>query len=205
MAANTGKLTATAIKHAKVGKSTDGGGLYLDVRDNGSRYWRMKFRHTGRERLLSFGVCPEVSLSEARQRRNDARGTLRAGDDPAALKRARKAADKLGAADSFSAIADEWLSKQSAGLAAVTLVKARWMVTLVPTLHASPIARITASEVLAALRYVESTGKLETAHRVKRRLTKCSATPSLPDGASATQLPTCVEHWPPCSRDRTLP
>jgi integrase len=170
MAANTGKLTATAIKHAKPGKLFDGGGLYLDVRDNGSRYWRMKFRHGGRERLLAFGVYPEVTLAEARARRDDARATLRNGDDPAAIKRARKVAAKLGTAESFRAIADEWLAKQKPSLAAVTYAKAEWMIDLVPSLHALPIAAISPPDVLAALRKLESAGTLETAHRVKQRL-----------------------------------
>jgi integrase len=170
MAANTGKLTVTAIKAAKPGKLFDGGGLYLDVRGNGSRYWRMKYRHGGRERLLAFGVYPEVTLAEARARRDEARATLRNGNDPGAIKRARKVAAKLGSAESFRAIADEWLAKQKPSLAAVTYAKAEWMIGLVPSLHALPIAAITPPEVLAALRRLESAGTLETAHRVKQRL-----------------------------------
>ena len=69
----TGKLTAVAVKAAGVGKHFDGGGLYLDVRANGSRYWRMKYRFAGAENLLAFGVVPEVSLAEARDRRANAR------------------------------------------------------------------------------------------------------------------------------------
>jgi len=170
VATNTGKLTAAAIKSAKAGKLFDGGGLFLDVRDNGARYWRMKYRHGGKERLLSFGVFPEVSLAEARARRDEARTAIRDGGDPAATKRARKAAAKLGNAESFSAIGVEWLAKQKPSLAAVTYAKAEWMLGLVPSLHPLPIAQITAQEVLAALQRIEADGRHETAHRVKQRL-----------------------------------
>ena len=67
MAADTGKLTAAAIKAAQPGKVADGGGLFLLTKDNGAKLWRMKYRHAGKERLLSFGQYPEVSLAEARR------------------------------------------------------------------------------------------------------------------------------------------
>lgn len=170
MATNTGKLTAATIKSAKPGKLFDGGGLFLHVRGNGARYWRMKYRHGGKERLLSFGVYPEVSLAEARSRRDEARAAIRDGGDPAATKRARKAAAKLGTAESFKALAAEWLAKQKHSLAAVTYAKAEWMLGLVPSLNSLPIAQVTAPEVLAALRRIEADGRHETAHRVKQRL-----------------------------------
>ena len=61
-----------------MGKLSDGGGLFRDVRANGSRYWRMKYRHAGKERLLSFGVYPDVALAEARRRRDAARELIHA-------------------------------------------------------------------------------------------------------------------------------
>lgn len=73
---------------------------------------------------MALGAYPEVTLAEARKRRDDARSTPRAGDDPAAVRRARKAADKLGTADSLQAIANEWLDKQAASLAGVSRMKA---------------------------------------------------------------------------------
>jgi integrase len=163
-------LTAAAIRAAKPGKHFDGGGLYLHVQATGRRYWRMKYRYGGRERLLSFGVYPDVSLAEARARRDDARAAIRDGADPGATRRAAKVAAQIGAVESFKALADEWLSKQRGSLAPSTHEKAGWMIGLVPTLHARPIAAITPPEVLAALRRIESTGRLETAQRVKQRL-----------------------------------
>lgn len=73
MPSHAGKLTAAAIKNAKRGKLFDGGGLFLLTKESGARYWQMKYRIAGKERLLSFGVYPEVSLAEARQRRDEAR------------------------------------------------------------------------------------------------------------------------------------
>jgi integrase len=170
MASGSGKLTAVAIRKAVSGKHFDGGGLYLDVRENGARYWRMKYRHAGKERLLSFGVLPEVSLAEARKRRDDARAAIRDGADPAATKRANKAAARLSASTTFGSIAKEWLDRQRGKLATVTVAKAEWMLDLVPSLDAIPIAEISAPILLAALRKIESTGRHETAHRVKQRI-----------------------------------
>lgn len=170
MAADTGKLTVAAIKASKPGKVADGGGLFLLTKDTGSKLWRMKYRHAGKERLLSFGQYPEVSLAEARRRRDAARAVIRGGGDPAADKRAKRTADKVAAADSFKAVAAEWLDKQRPALASVTATKAEWLLSLVPTLDPLPMGEITAPMVLAALRRIESKGHHETARRVKQRI-----------------------------------
>lgn len=170
MATGAGKLTAAAIKAAKPGKLADGGGLFLLTKDNGAKLWRMKYRHDGRERLLSFGQYPEVSLAEARRRRDEARAVIRDGGDPAADKRAKRAADKLAAADSFKAVAAEWLDKQRHVLATVTAAKAEWLLSLVPSLDPLPMGDITPPIILAALRRIEGKGHHETARRVKQRI-----------------------------------
>ena len=94
----TNKLTDTAIRKAKHGdksvKLSDGGGLYLELHPNGSRYWRMKYRH-GAEKRLAFGVYPEVTLAEARHCRDDARKLIANGTDPGELRKATKAADDV--------------------------------------------------------------------------------------------------------------
>ncbi|HEY5850420.1 MAG TPA: Arm DNA-binding domain-containing protein [Lysobacter sp.] len=120
------------IKSAAPGKLFDGGGLFLDVRENGSRYWRLKYRFAGKERLLAFGVYPEVSLSEARSRRDAARAALRDGRDPGAIKRAHKVASKVAAANSFEAVGLEWLAKQKPKMAPATHAKAEWMLQRIP-------------------------------------------------------------------------
>lgn len=89
MASDTGKLTVLKIKAAKPGKHFDGGGLFLHVTESG-RYWRMKYRRAGKEKLLAPSVFPEMGLSESRQCRDDA-PLLRDGNDPGLVKCDRKA------------------------------------------------------------------------------------------------------------------
>lgn len=171
MATASGKLTAIAIKAAGAGKLADGGGLFLDVRANGSRYWRMKYRHAGKERLLAFGVYPEVTLAEARRRRDAAREAIRDGRDPMADRKADKARAKLSSENTFQAIAEEWLDKQRGKLAAVTATKAEWLLGMAyAEIGRRPIAEIAAREVLTLLQPIEATGRHETAHRVKQRI-----------------------------------
>lgn len=171
MASNTGTLTAVAIKNAQPGKTFDGGGLYLEVTPSGARYWRMKYRFGGKERRLAFGVYPEVSLAEARQRRDKAREALRDGLDPGELKRARKVAARVAAVNSFGAVAEEWLGKRKRKMAPATFSKAKWTLEelLGPWLGTRPIAEIQAPEVLDVLRRIEARGAHETAHRTKQR------------------------------------
>ncbi|MDC9613525.1 Arm DNA-binding domain-containing protein, partial [Xenorhabdus khoisanae] len=106
------KLTARQVDTAKPKeepyKLADGGGLYLLVNPNGSRYWRLKYRIAGKEKLLALGVYPEISLAEARTKRNDARRTLSDGNDPIEEKRAEKAAKVFAVSNSFESIAIEW-------------------------------------------------------------------------------------------------
>jgi integrase len=170
MASDTGTLTVLAVKAAALGKHFDGGGLFLHVNAVG-RYWRMKYRHAGKEKLLSFGVYPEVGLSEARKRRDTARTILRAGGDPGAVKRERKVADKVSAANTFDAIAFEWLKQQKPRMAAATLAKAKWTLDdlVSPWIGDRPIAEIDAPEILRVLRRIEERGAHETAHRTKQR------------------------------------
>lgn len=175
MATNTGTLTAVAIRNAapaaKPQKLFDGGGLFLLVQPNGSRYWRLKYRFAGKERLLSFGVFPEVTLAEARQRRDAARMAVREGRDPSAERKTAKLASRLSAKDSFKSVAEEWLDRQRPKLAEITITKAEWMLGMVyPQIGATPISQLTAPTILAVLRKIEASGKHETAHRVKQRI-----------------------------------
>ena len=123
----TDNLTDTAIRKAVPGdkprKLTDGGGLYLELRPNGARWWRLKYRFGGKEKLLSMGVYPEVTLATARKRRDEARTQVAHGIDPSDVRKAGKAADAaqakamapanagLPAAGTFEAVAREWLAK----------------------------------------------------------------------------------------------
>lgn len=106
------KLTARQVSTAKPTdkpyKLSDGGGLYLLVNPNGSRYWRMKYRYAGKEKLLSIGVFPDVTLAEARDKRTEARRVLSAGDDPSEVKQAAREAKNLAINNSFELLALEW-------------------------------------------------------------------------------------------------
>ena len=169
MASESGTLTAVAIKNAKPGKHFDGGGLFLHVQ-SGGRYWRLKYRHAGKEKLLALGVFPEVSLAEARRRRADARDLLRDGRDPSAERKQGRLMATLASANTFGAIADEWLEKQKPAMAAITYDKAKWQLSMVAALDTRPIAEITAREIYALLKPMEAAGILDTAHRVKQRV-----------------------------------
>jgi integrase len=166
----TGTLTALAIKSAHAGKHFDGGGLYLEVTDADAKYWRLKFRFAGKENRLSFGVFPEVSLAEARKRRDDARSAIRDGRDPSLERKADKRQKKLAAENSFQAIGNEWLAMRKKKLAPATFAKAEWMLgdLLNPWLGAMPISTITAPDLLDVLRKIEARGAHESAHRAKQ-------------------------------------
>ena len=169
MANESGTLTALAIKNAKRGKHFDGGGLFLHVQ-SGSRYWRLKYRYAGKEKLLALGVFPEVSLAEARRRRADARDLLRDGLDPSAERKLGRLNAVLSSINTFGAIASEWLEKQKPSMAAITYDKAKWQLSMVSAMDSHPITEITAREVYALLKPMEAAGTLDTAHRVKQRV-----------------------------------
>ncbi|MGA2191495.1 MAG: Arm DNA-binding domain-containing protein, partial [Steroidobacteraceae bacterium] len=90
-------------------KLADGGGLYLLVTPAGSRWWRLRFRVRGKEQMLSLGIFPDVSLKEARERRDQARRDLAKGIDPSAKRRT----EKMASGDTFEAIAREWFDRFS--------------------------------------------------------------------------------------------
>jgi hypothetical protein len=92
-------------------KLTDGGGLYVLVRPNGSKLWRFKYRANGREQKLSFGAYPEVGLKEARLRRDEARVEIGRGGDPARRRREAKIEASIRAGDTFGTVAREYIAK----------------------------------------------------------------------------------------------
>jgi integrase len=147
-------------------KLFDGGGLYLLVNPNGSRWWRLKYRIVGKERGLSLGVYPDVPLKLARERRDEARKLIANGVDPSA----QRQSDKVAKAHTFEAVAREWLERQKRKLAEVTSIKATWMLEafVLPELGARPVSEVTAPDLLEVLRKVEARGTYETAHRTKQ-------------------------------------
>jgi integrase len=177
----TDKLTDATIRSEKnkavkggeaKTKLSDGGGLYLLTTATGRQYWRMKYRYGGVERLLSFGVYPEVGLKEARKRREEARTTIREGGDPAADRREQKAAAKRDAAETFGEVAKEWLKKERDAMASSTYQKAVWTFGKLKPLDAIPVAKLKTQVVLDALRRIQSDGAIESAHRAKMRVSQ---------------------------------
>jgi integrase len=164
-------LTMTEIRSArpreKAYKLFDGGGLYIEVTPTGGKLWRLKFRHEGRENRLALGALPDTTLKLARERRDDARRLLAAGVDPSH----RRQAEKMATANTFEAVAREWLALQQKKLAPSTFTKAIWTLeTLVfPYIGSRPIAKLGPSDMLKVLRRIEGRGIHETAHRTRQR------------------------------------
>lgn len=171
-------LTDVAIRSAKPAekarKIADGGGLFLFIPPAGAKLWRMAYRYAGKQKTLAFGAYPEVSLGDARKKRDDARKLLAAGTDPGVQKRLDKIAAATAAADTFAVIADEYLAKiEKEGRAEATLDKTKWLIDFArPALGSRPVAQITAPEVLAVLRKVEGRGRLESARRLRSTLSQ---------------------------------
>jgi integrase len=166
-------LTAVAIKAAKGRdkqyKLTDSDGLHLLVMPSGQRYWRMNYRHLGKYKTLAFGVWPEIDLADARAKRDEARRVLAKGIDPAEKLKLDKIAVSVAAANTFQAVADEWIAKiEREDLSPVTLKKIRWLLSFTyPALGKRPIADISPHELLAVLRKVEVRGRHESAKRIR--------------------------------------
>ncbi len=172
MMLNARKVEAAKGKE-KSYKLSDGGGLYLQVEPNGSRYWRMKYRFAGKEKRLSFGVYPTVTLADARQQREDAKKLLAAGDDPGEVKKAKKLAltASTGILNSFREVALEWhrlkSPKWSEGYAS-DIIEA-FEKDIFPHIGHRPIADIKPLELLDVLRLIEGRGAMEKAKKVRQR------------------------------------
>jgi hypothetical protein len=93
-------------------KLSDEKGMFLLVKKNGSKYWRLKYRYEGKEKMLALGVYPDVSLKDARDKRDDARKLLANGADPSEIKKVEKRTIKLKSENTFESIAREWWKNQ---------------------------------------------------------------------------------------------
>jgi integrase len=165
-------LTHVAIRSAKprekAYKLTDEKGLFLFITSNGGKYWRFKYRFGGKEKKLAFGVYPEVSLAEARERRDQARKLLANDVDPGVVKQAAKNAIVLATENSFQLVALEWYGKFSAKWVAShgDRTLRRLEKDVFPWIGNRPICEIKAPELLTVLRRIENRGAIETAHRI---------------------------------------
>jgi len=166
-------LTDMEIRTAKPGarlvKFSDGDGLQLWLMPDGAKRWRFAYRLAGLQKVLAIGVYPATGLREAREARDAAKRLLADGQDPAIAKKLAKAAKAAANANTFEAIAAELLDKKRReAKAEKTLSKLEWLLSLArPAIGPRPITEITAPEVLAVLRGVESRGTHETAHRLR--------------------------------------
>ena len=167
-------LSELQIKNAKPSEKpfrmADGGGLYVEVSPAGGKLWRLKFRIDGKEKRLSLGTYPTVSLKAARTMREDARQLLAQGVDPAAHKQAQKASRSERNGNSLEAIAREWFEtkmKPARTEGHTSKIIARLRRDVFPWIGGTPVDSINAPDVLAVLRRIESRGAIETAHRAK--------------------------------------
>ncbi|MFP1592469.1 tyrosine-type recombinase/integrase [Escherichia coli] len=161
----------TAKPKEKPYKLADGGGMLLLINTNGSKYWRMKYRFAGKEKMLSIGVYPDVTLADAREKRSEARKILAAGGDPGVAKKEEKIAQQMSLKNTFEAIAREWHQSKAD----------RWSLRyrdeiidtfekdIFPYIGKRPIAEIKPMELLEALRKMEKRGALEKMRKVRQR------------------------------------
>ena len=167
-------LTDTQIRKVKSReksfKLADGKGLFLVVQPNNSKYWRFRYWFSGREKLLSIGVYPEVTLAGARKKRDEAVQMLADDIDPGMAKQLKKRARKLGPENSFESVAREWHIKFSSKWTAEygeKVLRALEM-NIFPWLGNRPMNEINALELLLVLRRVENRGAIDTTHRLRQ-------------------------------------
>ena len=168
------KLTARQISTAKPQdkpyKLSDGGGMYLLVNPNGSRYWRLKYRYAGKEKLLALGVYPDVTLADARNKRNEAKRVLAAGADPSDVKQSIKEAKAIAMQNSFELIAIEWHKHKkpnwSSGYADDILESLRK--DIFPYVGKRAITDIKPIDMLAVLKKLEERGVLDKLKKIRQ-------------------------------------
>lgn len=174
-------LTLLQIKSAKGQsnpyKKADGLGLTLLVQPDGGKFWRFRYRHAGKEQMLSLGEWPDVSLAEARQLRDEARARLRTGVNPASLRKQAKAQAIVAGANTFRAVAAEWieLNRGSWRPSHVVRVQSQLDRDILPALGDRPIEDVSPAEVLAVAKRVEARDALDVAKRCLQRMTSIFA------------------------------
>lgn len=169
------KLNARQVDTAKPKdkpyKLADGGGLYLLVNPNGAKYWRLKYRVAGKEKLLALGVYPDVTLADARSKRDEAKRGIAGGIDPNEAKREEKAIREAQINNTFQDLATEWhsskLKRWSAGYASD--IMEAFNKDVFPYIGKKPIAEIKPLELLNVLRRMEGRGATEKAKKVRQR------------------------------------
>ena len=154
------------------GRHFDGAGLYLEISPAGGRYWRLKYRHSGKEKRLAFGVYPEVGLKAARELTTAARQTLHSGRDPGEQRKAEKIKVEFEAANTLQTAAAAWLEHQSSRWGAETMgrIQASLKADVFPGLGAKPLAAILPRDIMAVIQKIEARGAGDQAGRVLQRV-----------------------------------
>ena len=179
----TNQLTELSIKQAKTKekqyKLTDGEGMYLRVYPNGSKYWQLQYWFDGKQKILSFGVWPNISLKEARDERFAAKKLIKEGIEPNDKKKERlvvesfeRDMEKIRKISTFQIVTHEWFSRQSTQWTERHSkgVLSSLEMHVFPDLGEIPIADISNQNVIATLRKLESEGKYETCYRIRQKL-----------------------------------
>ena len=156
----------------KAYKASDFDGLFIAVQPNGSKLWRLKYRLDGKEKLLSIGQYPAISLLQARQARDAARAEIALGNDPSELKQESKRLQREAHGQTFQKVGEAFLNKQrKEGKSPATLSKTEYHLKLAnKDFGRKPITEINAPMILRTLRKVEAKGNYETAHRLRARI-----------------------------------
>ncbi len=203
-------LTVIQVKNFKASSKTyrkyDGNGLYVEVTPKGQKYWRYKYHFAGKEKRISLGVFPTVSLKEARLARDKARLKLSNDVDPSAVRKAKQEYDVAMNEHSFAAIALEWHTKLLTNKAP-SHAKRVWRgieKNFLPVMGDKPISMITASHIRTALELIEQRGALETARRSLQYCSRifryaiakgyCEKDPTI--GLKDSLAPPVVTHFP---------
>ncbi len=151
-------------KHVRL---PDSGGMYLHITPAGGKYWRLKYRFEGKEKLLALGVYPDVTLKEARVKREAAKDQLSKKQDPSQIRRIEKLTQTSSEGLTFKDVALDWHKTRVKGWSAVHAERTLRQLErdLFPLLGNRPIKEITGKEILATLQKVEERGAIETADR----------------------------------------
>ncbi|WP_226100930.1 tyrosine-type recombinase/integrase [Dickeya oryzae] len=160
----------TAKPQDKEYKLTDGAGLYLLIKPNGAKYWRLKYRVAGKEKKLSIGVYPDISLAEARLKREEAGKIIASGGDPSEQKQVERQAKKINIDNTFKAIALEWHEYKRPNWSkgyAEDLMEA-FENDIFPDIGKRPIAEIKPLEMLTTLRKLEKRGVLDKLRKIRQ-------------------------------------
>lgn len=154
------------------GKHFDGGGLYLELTKSGGRYWRLKYRHGGKEKRLAFGVYPGVTLKAARDLATVARKVLKDGGDPGELRKAEKARAVHESVNTLEAVACDWMKHQAArwDVETAARIRASLEADIFKPLGSRPLASIKPGEIMAAVKVIETRGAADQAGRVLQRV-----------------------------------